>query len=83
MAAIDNFYTDCNGKKVRVRVPSQMGGNDRRIYINRNDTGYSLGRNNNRVYRCGDERYKSLVDYIENNSFWVVVIIILNKIPYL
>ncbi|MDF1682829.1 MAG: hypothetical protein P1U46_03845 [Patescibacteria group bacterium] len=69
MAAINDYYDDSNKKRVKVKVPSEQGGTDRKVYVNDVNTGYYLGQKNNKVYRAGSERYSSIENFISNNSF--------------
>jgi len=50
MAFIDVMMETSDGTKKRVKVPSNMGGTDRRIYVNGNCSGYKLGNNNDIIY---------------------------------
>lgn len=66
MAYIDDYY-DCAGNtRKKIRVPSEQGGSDRRVYVNGNDSGYYLGNNNDRVYKGGSEVAKDLVSFAKN-----------------
>lgn len=73
MAYIDTNMETSTGKKVRVKVPSGLRGQDRGVYVNGKSVGYKLGQQNDKVYtKCGSEVSSSLKDFIKI-TFWLWV----------
>jgi hypothetical protein len=68
MAYFDDNIECMNKKYKQVRVPSNKGGSDRNIYVNGNNSGYYLGKNNDTIYHCGKEVSTAPIrDFVKQN----------------
>lgn len=71
MAFIDDMMETSDGTRKRVKVPSNQGGTDRRIYVNGNCNGYYLGDKNDYIYKSGREVSTASIKQFAKQVLWL------------
>ena len=74
MAFFDRRIECANKITKHIRVRSEQGGADRRIYVNCSDSGYYLGNGNNRIYSSGREVSSSSIPEFAKQNLWFYLV---------